>query len=82
MMIINWTTLPKLRGTLRTLSFRDRTAVLFMATCEWLFERWVGVFPEDRDGWKTHVIMQAERIPYREFSAAKTDTKKGSPIWR
>ena len=66
MIVINCSTLPKWRRRLGYLSFRDQTAVLFMATCEWLFERWIGIIPEHRYEWKELVVDQADRMLYAD----------------
>lgn len=62
MIVINCNTLPKWRRRLRRFFFRDQTAILFMASCEWLFERWIGIIPEHRDEWKECVVVLADRM--------------------
>ncbi|MGB3942287.1 MAG: hypothetical protein WBK96_12410 [Candidatus Manganitrophaceae bacterium] len=76
MIVINCSTLPRWRRRLRRLSFRDQTAVLFMATCKWLFERWIGIMePECREEWHELVVYQAERMLYADGPEWPEDEK-------
>jgi hypothetical protein len=62
MIVINCSTLPKWRRRLGRFCFRDQTAILFMASCEWLFQRWIGIIPEHRLDWKECVVSKAEML--------------------
>lgn len=63
--VINFSNLPKWRRRLNACSFKEKVTVLTKAVHEWLWERYVGIVPEQRDYFSTLIVEQAEAIIYK-----------------
>ena len=71
--VINFSNLPKWRRRLNACSFKEKVIVLTKAAHEWLWERYVGIIPEQRDYFSTLIVEQADEILNKDLEDIDLD---------